>query len=149
MHMAAKLNVFFGVRNFRIEFLPHHLHFLGKLLVKRPINAFFPISVGIASIAALVLLNNALAPDASAGQVIGSLFLCTIILLGVLENWLLVLPLPATLWGWGIRPLPTENDGEGEGTHRPPHRSSHLQGAPLRAIPERVMVKPLQSPNES
>jgi len=106
MHTSAKLNVFFGVRNFRMEFLPAHLHTLGKLLSKRPISEFFPFSVGIASSVGALLLYRGFAGDAAVTDATGMLLVGTMILLGVLEHWLLVLPVPLTLWGWGVRPLP-------------------------------------------
>lgn len=106
MHTSAKLNVFFGVRNFRMEFLPAHLHALGRLLSKRPISEFFPLSVGIASSAGALLIYRGFAGDVALTDATGMLLLGTMILLGVLEHWLLVLPVPVTLWGWGVRSLP-------------------------------------------
>jgi putative photosynthetic complex assembly protein 2 len=106
MHTSAKLNVFFGVRNFRVDFLPTHLHHLDHLLVKRSSNAFFPLSICLASSVTLGLFYQAIAPSATADQMIGSLLLLTMLVLGIIEHWLLILPLPAILWGWGVRKLP-------------------------------------------
>ena len=128
MHTSAKLNVFFGVRNFRMEFLPAHLHGLGRLLSKRPISEFFPLSVGIASSVSVLMLYRGFAGDVpslpmngpitgsiaaqttgqTTGQITGLLLVGTMILLGVLEHWLLVLPVPVGLWGWGVRTLPPQ-----------------------------------------
>jgi hypothetical protein len=55
---------------------------------------------------AFSLLSRLFTPAIESGQSVGLLLVSTMILLGVLEHWLLVLPLPATLWGWGIRALP-------------------------------------------
>lgn len=131
MHSSAKLNVFLGVRNFRIDFLPEHLHHLRHLLGKAPINALFPITVALAPSVALTLIFRAIVPTATAGQTIGSLVLATMIFLGVLEHVLLVLPLPATLWGWGIRPLPS---AEVDAPPRGPHRLT----AGIQPLPERI-----------
>lgn len=132
MHTSAKLNVFFGVRNFRMEFLPPHLHSLGRLLSKRPISEFFPLSVGIASSVGGLLLYRGFAGDVPAAQATGLLLVGTIILLGVIEHWLLVLPLPVALWGWGVRQLPQPPATEEEATVR-------QQPSSIHAILERVI----------
>jgi putative photosynthetic complex assembly protein 2 len=131
MHGSAKLNVFFGVRNFRIDFLPPHLHALDALLAKRPVNLFFPFSVVAASAVALFLLAQAFAPATEPGQVTGLLLVSTMILLGVVEHWLLVLPLPAILWGWGVRPLPQPVGVEESELRR------HQSGT-IRPLPEQM-----------
>ena len=129
MHSSAKLNVFLGVRNFRADFLPSHLHFLKQLLVHRASNEFFPISICLATSVLLILFYQILQPGAAAMQVIGATLVGTIILLGIIEHWLLVLPLPAVLWGWGIRALPDQQ------THGPrPAVTGHNQNAPLQVI---------------
>lgn len=106
MHTSAKLNVFFGVRNFQVDFLPGHLHYLDRLITKRSSNAFFPLSICLSSSAALALLYQSIMPHATEEQVIGSLLLLTMLVLGIIEHWLLVVPLPTMLWGWGVRKLP-------------------------------------------
>ncbi|MEL6307220.1 MAG: putative photosynthetic complex assembly protein PuhE [Chloroflexota bacterium] len=110
MHASAKLNVFFGVRNFRIEFLPQHMQHLGKYLSKRDQNEFFPFAVVFASALVLVLLYQAIIPEATTAERAGYLMIATMMTLGLLEHWLLVLPVPAALWGWGIRSLPDRKD---------------------------------------
>lgn len=134
MHTSAKLNVFFGVRNFRMEFLPPHLHRLGRLLSKRPISEFFPLSVGIASSVGGLLLYRGFSGDSSLSQTTGLLLVGTMILLGVFEHWLLVLPLPVTLWGWGVRPLPQSETPEEEVTPR----QQTQQTSSIRAMLEQV-----------
>jgi putative photosynthetic complex assembly protein 2 len=106
MHVSSKLNVFFGVRNFHIEFLPPHLHGLGVLLGRGPSNGFFPFAVGIATVAALAMFAQAIFAPILPAHAIGWMLLGWMVLLGVIEQWLLVLPLPATLWGWQLRALP-------------------------------------------
>lgn len=126
MHASAKLNVFFGVRNFRIEFLPQHMQHLGSYLSKREKNEFFPFAVVFASSAVLVLLYQAITPDATDAQRAGYLMIATMMTLGLLEHWLLVLPVPAALWGWGIRSLP----------ERPPRDESQGHPPALPAVQE-------------
>jgi len=105
MHASAKLNVFLGVRNFRIDFLPRQLHILESLLSKRETNPLFPVSILVASSVTLALLYHAISPATSAGDTVGLVLVATMIGLGVLEHLLLVIPIPATLYGWGIRAI--------------------------------------------
>lgn len=129
MHSSAKLNVFFGVRNFRIDFLPRHLHYLDALLEKRPYNLLFLISITAAPSVALVLLYRAVAPGTPPEQTTGLLLVMTMIILGILEHLLLVLPIPTTLWGWGMRSLSPQDNTE----HTPTQQLS------MRAMPEQIV----------
>lgn len=112
MHLSAKLNVFFGVRNFRIDFLPPHLHHLDALLNKRSSNPLLPVSVLLATSVALLLLYRAIMPTAVPTQTVGSLLVATMLALGMLEHLLLVLPVPVAIWGWGVRPLADDTADE-------------------------------------
>lgn len=103
MHQSAKLNVYFGVRNLNLEFLPEHLKFLSSFLTKKPMNAFFPLSVSVSTVIATLLLIGAFAPESTPFETIGFTFLGFLMVLAILEHWLLVLPLPGTLWDWGLR----------------------------------------------
>jgi putative photosynthetic complex assembly protein 2 len=107
MHSSAKLCVFLGVRNFRVDFLPPHLHYVRALLGRRPGNPLLPITVCLAISVSLALLYQVVAPGADASHITGSLLVATMLLLGVMEHLLLVLPLPFVLFGWGVRPLPS------------------------------------------
>lgn len=102
MHQSAKLNVFFGVRNLNAEFLPEHLQFLRGFLTKKPMNAFFPISVTISTVITTILLMRATTATEPFAA-IGATFLGVLMVLAILEHWLLVLPLPGTLWDWSLR----------------------------------------------
>jgi putative photosynthetic complex assembly protein 2 len=103
MHQSAKLNVFFGVRNLNEEFLPEHLQFLRSFLTKKPMNAFFPISVTVSTVIAALLLARAFAAGASEFVAIGYTFLGFLMVLAILEHWLLVLPMPNKIWNWGLK----------------------------------------------
>ena len=103
MHQSAKLNVFFGVRNLSEEFLPEHLQFLRSFLTKKPMNAFFPVSVSVSTVITTLLFQRAFAADASAFQAIGFTFLAFLMALAILEHWLLVLPFPSKIWDWGLK----------------------------------------------
>jgi putative photosynthetic complex assembly protein 2 len=130
MHSSAKLNVFLGVRNFRIELLPSHLHHLDGLLNKQPSNAFFPVSVVAASTVSLFMFYQAIIPRTAPSQAIGYLLVATMIGLGVIEHLLLVMPIPATLYGWGIRRLPSTAVTE---------NTPRQKNAPLRAMPKQMI----------
>lgn len=112
MHSSARLNVFLGVRNFHIEFLPAHMYPLAALLGKRRSNTFLPLAVMVASSVTLLIFYRAIVPGSAAPQTTGLLLTGTLLALGVLEHALLVIPLPATLYGWGVRALPPGNEGE-------------------------------------
>lgn len=89
---SAKLNVLLGVRSLPVDWLPEHLRYLGSFWAQRPSNPFFLPSVLVASAVAtlLWLQAGALAPDGSA---VGMTLLAVLATLGVLDHWLLVLPL--------------------------------------------------------
>ena len=104
MRQSAKLNIFLGVRNLGEGFLPPHLKYIGSYFKRAPMNVLFPFSVTAATGAAIVvwwqLVTAALSPFETAGLALAG----TMLALGALEHWLLVLPLPTeALWRWGMR----------------------------------------------
>ncbi|WP_203071695.1 putative photosynthetic complex assembly protein PuhE [Falsiroseomonas ponticola] len=103
MRQSAKLNVYLGVRNLAEAFLPDHLRYLESFFRRRRMNALFPVSV-IAGTAACVLLSmKAAAPGATPHEVAGYSLLASLVALGLLEHWFMVLPVPAdALWRWGL-----------------------------------------------
>jgi len=104
MRLSAKFNIFLGVRNAGAELLPEHLGFLKSYLTSKPMNLLFPVSVTASSILAVVLVQRAVAPGVSAFAGTGFAFFATMTVLGLVEHWFLVLPLPfAQLWSWGMR----------------------------------------------
>lgn len=105
MHLSAKVNVFLGVRNFSVDVLPRQLHYLEQLLTERTNNrAAFPVSIVLATSVCLLLIYQGIEPGAAPAQTAGFLFIGTMIALGVIEHWMLVLPLPATLVGFEMLP---------------------------------------------
>ena len=104
MRLSAKLNLFLGVPNHAIEFLPDHLRYLRTYLARKGMNLLFPVSITGSMIAATLLVQRALAPEAGAFAAVGATFLATLMALAVLEHWFLVLPIPVeALWRWGFR----------------------------------------------
>jgi len=104
MRLSAKFNVFLGVRNLTEEFLPPRLKYLSSYFQRKPMNLLWPVSVLVSTVAAVMLVQTAVAPGADAFQATGFTFLGGLLSLAVLEHWLLILPLPAArLWDWGLR----------------------------------------------
>lgn len=104
MRASAKLNLFLGVRNLSEEFLPEQLQYLKSFFSCKPMNLLFPVSVTVSTVIGTLLLQVALADDATAFEVAAFTLLATLMGLAVLEHWFLVLPVPANeLWRWGLR----------------------------------------------
>ncbi len=102
LHELAKLNVFFGVRNLNEEFLPNHMRYLSSFFSRKPINLFFPVAITMATILTGALWQHTLSASASVFTAVGGSFLGCMAALGLLELWLLVLPLPLHLWDWSL-----------------------------------------------
>ncbi|WP_395703230.1 putative photosynthetic complex assembly protein PuhE [Aquabacterium sp.] len=107
MRLSAKLNVFLGVRNLNEQFLPAHLAYLPSYFRQRRMNGLFPLSVLAASVVAVLMWQAALGPGQAAGEQAAALLAATLLSLGLLEHWFMVLPLPSqALWQWGLRSRP-------------------------------------------
>lgn len=99
---STKLNLFFGVRNFSEQFLPDNLRYIQTYFTRRPMNLLFPVSVSVGSIMAVLLWQNAINAKNDAAAVSESL-LATIVALGLLEHWFLILPIDfGAMWKWGM-----------------------------------------------
>lgn len=104
MRASAKLNLFLGVRNLGLEFLPSHLAYLQHYFRQAPMNRLFPISVTAATTVVVMLIQGALQAEAGSAAAIGRLLVATMLAMGVLEHWMLVLPMsPSALWRWALR----------------------------------------------
>ncbi len=112
LRLSAKFNIFLGIPNLTVEFLPAHMDYLKTYFRNRPMNPLFPVSITAGTVLALVLIHPAFDPAAGAFQQTAALLIGTLVALGVLEHWLMVLPLPdAALWRWAMLSDPTtEND---------------------------------------
>lgn len=104
MRLSAKLNVFLGVRNLSETLLPAHLGYLHSYFRQRPMNALFPLSVLLSTLAACLLWRTALSAQASAFDTVSMALCASLMTLAVVEHWFMVLPLPSqSLWSWGLR----------------------------------------------
>ena len=103
MRQSAKLNVYLGVRNLNEDLLPPHLAFLKSYLACKPMNLLFPVSVTGATFVSVLLIQRAAAPGIGAGAGTGLTLLATMAVLGLVEHWVLVLPVSfARLWDWSL-----------------------------------------------
>ena len=104
MRLSAKLNLFLGVPNTARELLPDHLSYLGSYFEQRAMNGLFPVSVSAATVALVLLVLRAWGAAAEDFETARYGLVATLLGLGLLEHWLLVLPLPPqSLWAWGLR----------------------------------------------
>jgi putative photosynthetic complex assembly protein 2 len=131
MHTSGKLNMFFGVPNLSEEFFPPHLTYLTSYMRHRSMNLLFPLSVSIATITAYTMISMSVASAPTSVEATAWLLLGTLIGLGVIEHWFLVLPIPAmALWNWS---LSSRTVGQTEVSTAPanqPHQrpAHHLDG---------------------
>jgi len=102
MHLSARLNVFLGVRNVSVEFVPPHMDVLKSFLSQRPMNMLFPLSITLATTGTIFLIGKTM--DAAPGfETVGLTLLSAIMGLALVEHWFLVLPIPFDrLWRWSL-----------------------------------------------
>ena len=104
MRVSAKLNLFLGVRNVSERFLPPHLAYLGSFFRQRPMNALMPLSITVGIVLSVILVQRAADPQASVFATTSAVFLAAMLVLGVVEHWFLVIPVPfEALWNWYLR----------------------------------------------
>jgi putative photosynthetic complex assembly protein 2 len=100
MRLSAKLNLFLGVKNFYESFLPPSLHYLLTYFSRRSFNLFFPISLALSVLAAVLFWEQAWFGE-SAYDVVASSLVASLLALAIIEHLLLVLPIrPERLWRW-------------------------------------------------
>ena len=103
MRLSTKLNVYFGVPNLSEEFLPAHLKYLATYFARKPMNLLFPVSVTLATLALVRLIDVAGAANASEYRSVAATLPAILLALAILEHWFLVLPLQSgKLWTWGL-----------------------------------------------
>jgi putative photosynthetic complex assembly protein 2 len=107
MRLSAKLNLFLGVPFLHADWLPLELRYLASYFRVRPMNWLFPVSVSVATIVVVLLVQSSLASDAGPFDVAQRLLLAALLGLAVLEHWFMVLPLPVMALWWGFKPRGT------------------------------------------
>jgi putative photosynthetic complex assembly protein 2 len=108
MRLSTKFNIFLGVPNLSEEMLPPHLTYLASFFRRRAMNLLFPVSVSVSSVALTSIIMRAAASD-SAFERTSLALLATLLGLGLVEHWFLVLPIRSSgLWTWGLQPASTD-----------------------------------------
>lgn len=103
MRLSTKLNLFLGVPNLSAELLPRDLAYLASYFARKPMNVLFPLSVSLATLVAAFAWQQAWTLESGTPEIAGLVLLATILTLGVLEHWFLVIPLPVNaIWQWGL-----------------------------------------------
>jgi putative photosynthetic complex assembly protein 2 len=117
MRLSTKFNIFLGVPNVTVEFLPSHLAYLATYFKNRPMNGLFPFSVTVSTLVTAWLCHSMLAAPVGSFEATGHALVAALMALALLEHWFLVIPLPfGELWSWGLAartpvpetPTPTE-----------------------------------------
>jgi putative photosynthetic complex assembly protein 2 len=104
LRQSAKINLFLGVPVTNDELMPDAVRFLKTFFARKPVSAFFPISVTLATSVLVIMIQRIVEVAATPFDVVGLTLVSTLFALGVVEHWFMLLPLPAiTLWGWGMR----------------------------------------------
>jgi putative photosynthetic complex assembly protein 2 len=114
LRQSAKINLFLGVRTLNDELLPAQVGFLRSYFARKPMNPLFPFSVTCATAAAVCLTVSAVGAASRFDALTYSL-LATLVALGALEHWFMVLPMPVVdLWRWSVRASPENEAPERE-----------------------------------
>jgi putative photosynthetic complex assembly protein 2 len=139
MRLSTKFNIFLGVPNITVQFLPKHLSYLATYFAHRPMNLLFPVSVTASTLAAAWLTHLALSAPIGSFEAIGFAMVASLLVLGILEHWFLVIPLPfGELWSWGI--------GAAEGRVQPgAHRPDATPIIPTPAIATPPAAGPIKT----
>ncbi len=104
MRTSAKLNLFLGVRNLGLEYLPKNLTYLGSFFRQRRMNWLFPFSVIGSGIATALMITHAFKADTTSVAATGILLTASLLMLAMLEHWFMVIPVKSTaLWRWATR----------------------------------------------
>jgi putative photosynthetic complex assembly protein 2 len=129
MRTSAKINLFLGVRNLSEEFLPPHIAYLQSYFRRRAVNLFFPLAVSAATAVLGWMVTQALEPGVTPERGLALTLAGTMLALGILEHWLLVLPIPAAaLWGWAMGQR-TRGARADAGVSPPPERRTAVEDA--------------------
>ncbi|MEM6638305.1 MAG: putative photosynthetic complex assembly protein PuhE [Pseudomonadota bacterium] len=113
MRWSAKLNIFLGVRNLHLDFLPARSQYLSTFVTRASMNPLFPVSMGLGALA--LGLCIAMAADAATLFVSTGAVLCaTLLSLAMLEHLFLMIDVSdRALWRLGLRSRQPDTDRAG------------------------------------
>lgn len=119
LRQSAKINLFLGVPVTNDELMPDAVRFLKTYFARKPVGAFFPVSVTLATAVLVIMIQRIVEVAATPFEIVSLTLVSTLFALGVVEHWFMLLPLPAvTLWGWGMRSsFPPEDNIMEQGPH--------------------------------
>lgn len=138
MRWSAKLNLFLGVPNLN-DWLPEHLAYLKSYMPKRSMNLLFPISVTVSTLIVVLMVSRALSPGASEFEVVSLILVASLLALGILEHWFLVLPLPdEALWAWALPSRDDDGESGGEADRGKGRNGTRSDGSPRRMVASRT-----------
>jgi len=101
MRLSAKLNLFFGVPEVGLQYLPSHLTYLGSYFKQGRVSLFFYATVAVSSGAWLWLVWQA--QQGVVALTAGWVLLASLLGLAILEHVLMMFPVPLQkLWGWAM-----------------------------------------------
>jgi putative photosynthetic complex assembly protein 2 len=104
LRQSAKINLFLGVPVTNDELMPDAVRFLKSYFAKKPVSAFFPLSVSASTAILVIMIQRLVEVAVTPFEIAGLALVSMLFALGILEHWFMLLPLPAmTLWGWGIK----------------------------------------------
>lgn len=104
LRQSSKINLFLGVPVTNDELMPETVSFLKTFFTRKPVSAFFPISVTLSTAVLVIMIQRTVEVAVTPFDIAGLSLVSTLFALGILEHWFMLLPLPAmTLWGWGVR----------------------------------------------
>lgn len=101
MRLSAKLNLFLGVPVLNDEAMPREIGHLRSYFLRGPVNAFFPIAVGLAVLILIALVAAAADQDVSPAAEVGYVLVAALLCLAIIEHLFMLVPLPIDrLWAW-------------------------------------------------
>ncbi len=104
MRWSTKLNIFLGVANLNIDWIPTQLRYIASYTKQRSMNMLFPISIILSCYVAYKLLGLAFASQVTQYDSVSYMLLATLLGLAVLEHCFLMLPVnDAVLWKWSLK----------------------------------------------
>lgn len=101
MRVSAKLNLFLGVPYPPTDLLPAHLAHMGSYFRTAPLNPLLPAVITVSTALLALVIWRATDPGLDAFHVTGYTLFGTMLALGLIEHWFLVLPVrDSALWTW-------------------------------------------------
>lgn len=99
MRWSTKLNIFLGVWNLHLEYLPTRLSYLASYMARRRMNPLFPLSMSVGLLLVAYWGVQGVAADAGGFAATSSLLLATLAALAMLEHIFLMMDVPdGKLW---------------------------------------------------